>query len=58
MLKTPEVWFWVPGSTKYQFYRSAAQAARDNYIHKQTIYHVLNGELKTAAGYKWRKESY
>lgn len=39
------------------FYKSMAAAARDNYIHKETIRKAINGKLKTAAGYKWRKET-
>ncbi len=37
------------------YYRSIARAARDNYIHQYTIGLVVRGRLKTAAGYKWRK---
>jgi hypothetical protein len=40
------------------FYKSIAAAARDNYIHKETIYQVIRGKTKTAAGYKWKRESY
>lgn len=39
------------------FYNSIAAAARGNYIHKETICMVIRGQLKTAAGYKWRKET-
>jgi len=40
------------------FYKSIAAAARDNYIHKETICQAIRGELKTAAGFKWRKDTY
>jgi hypothetical protein len=39
------------------FYKSIGAAARDNYIHKETICMVIRGQLKTAAGYKWRRET-
>jgi hypothetical protein len=38
------------------FYKSIAAAARDNYIHKATICLAIKGKLKTAAGYKWKKD--
>ena len=38
------------------FYKSISAAARDNYIHKNTICLALKGKLKTAAGYKWKVE--
>ena len=38
------------------FYNSISAAARDNYIHKETICLVIRGELKTAAGFKWVRE--
>lgn len=38
------------------FYKSIAAAARDNFIHKETISMVIRGKLKTASGYKWRRE--
>jgi len=38
------------------FYNSISAAARDNYIHKETICMVIRGKLKTAAGFGWRKE--
>jgi len=40
------------------FYKSIAAAARDNYVHKETICQVIRGKLKTAAGYRWKKESF
>ena len=40
------------------FYKSISAAARSNYIHKETICQAINGKLKTAAGYKWIRESY
>jgi hypothetical protein len=40
------------------FYKSISAAARDNYIHKETICQAIRGKLKTAAGYKWIRESY
>ncbi len=38
------------------YYKSIGAAARDNYIHKETICMAIRGQLKTAAGYKWAKE--
>ena len=38
------------------FYNSIGAAARDNYISKETICQAVRGTLKTAAGYKWRRE--
>ena len=38
------------------FYKSIAAAARDNFIHKETICQVIRGDLKTAAGFKWEKD--
>ena len=38
------------------FYKSISAAARDNYIHKETICQVIRGQLKTATGYGWRRE--
>lgn len=39
------------------FYRSISDAARDNFIHKETICMAIRGKLKTAAGFVWKKES-
>lgn len=36
------------------WYKSISAAARDNYIHKTTIWSAIHGRLSTAAGYKWR----
>ena len=38
------------------FYKSISDAARDNYIHKETICQAIRGQLKTAAGYVWKPE--
>ena len=38
------------------YYKSAAAAARDVYIHKETIYMALRGQLKTAAEFKWERD--
>lgn len=38
------------------FYKSISAAARDTYIHKETICMALKGKLKTAAGFKWKLE--
>lgn len=38
------------------FYRSISDAARDNYIHKETICMAIRGQLKTAAGFVWKRE--
>lgn len=38
------------------FYKSISAAARDNFIHKETICQVIRGDLKTAAGFKWKIE--
>ncbi len=39
------------------WYKSISAAARENYIHKETICMAIRGQLKTAAGYKWRKQN-
>ncbi|ACL77365.1 NUMOD4 domain-containing protein [Ruminiclostridium cellulolyticum] len=40
------------------FYNSISSAARDNFIHKETICQVIRGQLKTAAGFGWRREEW
>lgn len=37
------------------WYKNISAAARDNYIHKETICQAIRGQLKTAGGYKWKK---
>lgn len=39
------------------FYRSISEAAKANYIHKETICMVIRGQLKTAAGFVWKRET-
>ena len=36
------------------WYKSISAAARDNFIHKETIRLAIIGKIKTAAGYKWQ----
>lgn len=39
------------------FYKSISAAARDNYINDETICMAIRGQLKTAAGYVWKRET-
>lgn len=39
------------------FYKSISEAAKDNFIHKETICQAIRGQLKTAAGFVWKKDS-
>ncbi|MFT9496623.1 NUMOD4 domain-containing protein [Anaerosolibacter sp.] len=38
------------------FYKSIGAAARDNFIHKQSICDAIKGRSKTSAGFKWKVE--
>lgn len=39
------------------FYKSISEAAKDNFIHKETICQAIKGKLKTAAGFIWKKDT-
>jgi len=39
------------------FYRSISDAAKSNFIHKETICMAIRGQLKTAAGFVWKRET-
>ncbi len=52
----PVIQFDIKTGEIINFYKSISAAARDNYIHKETISQVIRGQLKTAAGFGWKIE--
>ena len=51
----PVIQLDIETGEELNWYKNISSAARDNYIHKETICQAIRGQLKTAGGYKWKK---